>query len=275
MNRLFRSAALAAVLAVAPTGALAGSVYLNGVKIDGVTNQKFEKATVRIDEAGNIYIEAPGYAARVTTVTPAAPTPPVAPAPQTGAPTAAAPAVAPAAQYPGSVAPASGTAPAQYPVAATPASGTVPAQPPVAAAPATGAPAAPAAAPVAAAPTVPGRITQRYWLVTEQAVPGMTGYDIDVFINSQWLRKLRGNEDQVVADITRNLQPGANTVTLIARKAASGSRRSNSPAHTFRVIIGEGNEGGGNVMIDNPLIHFQKSAADTQDATQEFTLTTR
>jgi hypothetical protein len=261
-------------------------VYLNGVKIDGVTNTKFEKATVRIDEAGNIYIEAPGYAARVTTVTPAAPAAPVAPAPQAGAPATAA--VAPAAQYPGSVAPASGmaqsptatvpasgTAAAQSPGSVAPASGTAPAQYP-AAAPASGTLAGPGAAPATApAPTVPGRITQRYWLVTEQAVPGMTGYDIDVFINSKWLRKLRGNEDQVVADITRSLQPGANTVTLIARKAAPGSQRSNSPAHTFRVIIGEGNEGGGNVMIDNPLIHFQKTAADTQDATQEFTLTTR
>lgn len=241
MYRLLPSAALAAVLALAPTGALAGSVYLNGVKIDGVTNQKFEKATVRIDEAGNVFIDAPGYAARVTAVTP--------PAPQTQAPVAAPVAGAPAA-----------------PVAGAPA-----------AAPVAGAPAAPVAgAPVGApAPMVPGRITQRYFLVTEQTVPGMTEYDIDVFVNSKWLRKLRGNEDQVVTDITRNLLPGANNVTLIARKAASGTRRSNSPNHVFRVIIGEGNEGGGNVMIDNPLIRFQTTAADSQDVTKEFTLTTR
>ena len=44
--------------------ALAGSVYLNGVKIDGVSNQKFERVTVRIDEKGNVLIEAPGYAVK-------------------------------------------------------------------------------------------------------------------------------------------------------------------------------------------------------------------
>lgn len=232
-NPLFPSAALAAALALAPFGVHAGSIFLNGVKIDGITNQKFEKATVRIDEAGNVHIDAPGYAARVTTVTP-----PAAPA-----------------------------APAQAPAAA---SGE--------AAPGTAAPAAkapPAAPQGPGAPTAPGRITQRYWLVTEQTVPGMTGYDIDVFINSSWLRKLRGNEDQVVVDITRNLQPGANKVTFIARKGNAADARSSSPAHVFRVIIGEGNEGGGNVMIDNPILRFQKTAADTQDATQEFTLTTR
>ncbi|WP_426751460.1 hypothetical protein [Myxococcus sp. Y35] len=232
MNKPLLSGAVAAVLALSPFGAHAGSVFLNGVKIDGVTNQKFEKATVRIDEAGNVHIDAPGYAARVTTVTP--------PGPSAQAPAAQAPA-------PGTPAPA-----AQAPAAK-----------------------APAAPPKAAAAATPGRITQRYWLVTEQTVPGMTGYDIDVFINSKWLRKLRGNEDQVVTDITRSLQPGANTVTFIARKGAAGEARSSSPGHVFRVIIGEGNEGGGNVMIDNPLIRFQKTAADTQDATQEFTLTTR
>ncbi|NMO16838.1 hypothetical protein HPC49_41635 [Pyxidicoccus fallax] len=242
MNRLFRSTALAAALAVAPTGALAGSVYLNGVKIDGVTNQKFEKATVRIDEAGNVHIDAPGYAARVTTVAPPAAPAPAAQVPSAAQATAPATLPAPAAQavpVAGTTAPASATAPA-----------------------------------VATAPAAPARITQRYWLVTEQTVPGMTEYDIDVFVNSQWLRKLRSNEEQVVVDITRHLQPGANSITLIAKKGV-GTRRSNSPGHVFRVIIGEGNEGGGNVMIDNPLIRFHKTAADTQDATQEYTLTTR
>ena len=250
MNRLLSSAALAAVLSLAPAGALAASVYLNGVKIDGVTNTKFEKATVRIDEAGNVFIDAPGYAARVTTVAPPAPA---------AAPVATAP-----------------TAPATAPVAPPPASAPV-APPPAAAVPVAGTPAPNSATvpAVATAPGAPTHITQRYWLVTEQPVPGMAEYDIDVFVNSTWLRKLRGNEDQVVMDITRHLQPGANNVTLIARKNVAGTRRSNSPQHVFRVIIGEGNEGGGNVMIDNPLIRFHKTAADTQDATQEYTLTTR
>jgi hypothetical protein len=239
MRHPFLRAALAAAVAFAPAVALAGSVYLNGIKIDGVTSQRFEKATVRIDEQGNIFIEAPGYAARVMNVTP--PAPPAAPTPP--APTVA---VAPTAPAPAAPTP----APTQAPAPATP---------------------------VTPAPTSsgPARLTQRYWLVTEQSVPGMTEFDIDLYVNSKWVRKLRNNEDQVVADITRSLLPGANTVTLIAHKAATGSRRSVSPQHVFRVIIGEGNEGGGNVMIDNPLIRFQTTAADTQDVTKEFTLTTR
>jgi hypothetical protein len=237
MHRSLFRAALVLASTLLPAVALAGSVYLNGVKIDGVTNQKFEKATVRIDEFGNVLIEAPGYAARVVSAPPATPAP------------AATPPAPPTATTP---------APAAQPA---------PAQPPQAAAPV--APEAPAAE------EVPERITRRYWLVTEQNVPGMTEYDIDVYVNSKWIRKLRNNEEQVVLEVTRHLQPGKNTLLFTARKAATGSRRSLSASHVFKVLIGEGNVGGDNVMIDNKLVQFQRTAADTQDVSEEFTLTTR
>ncbi|RKH59046.1 hypothetical protein D7X96_35945, partial [Corallococcus interemptor] len=76
--------ALTVAASLVPMLALAGSVFLNGVKIDGVTNTRFEKATVRIDAEGNVHIDAPGYAARVTTVTPT----PATPAPATPPPAA-------------------------------------------------------------------------------------------------------------------------------------------------------------------------------------------
>jgi len=193
-----------------------------------VTNQKFEKATVRIDEKGDVHINAPGYAVRVETAS----------APQ------AAPVTPP-------------------PVPAAPA--------PAAPAPATAAPAASAPA----APDAPPTLTRRYWLVTEQAVPGMSEYDIDLYINSKWIRKLRNNEEQIITEITRHLQPGKNTVLLSPHKVVVGDRKSYSPQHYFKVIIGEGNVGGDNVMIDNPIIKFQRTAADTKDVSEEFILTTR
>ncbi|HYO56443.1 hypothetical protein [Archangium sp.] len=225
--------------ALLPVSALAGSVFLNGVRIDGVTNQRFEKViSVRIDEKGNVHIDAPAYAVKMVNAPPAAP----APAPAAAAP--ATPAPAPAQSAP---------VPAPAPAVATPAS-------------------APAPSPV---DTAPARITRRYWLATEQSVPGMTEYDIELYVNSKWVRKLRNGEDQVITEITRYLQPGKNTVLMMARKVAAGSRRSESPQHVFKVIVGEGNEGGGNVMIDNPLIRFQRTAAETEDLSEEFTLTTR
>jgi len=233
MHRSILSAAVFTLAVVmAPVTALAASVYLNGVRIDGVTNQKFEKATVRIDEKGDVHINAPGYAVRVETA-PAPQAAPVTPPPAPAVPSPAAPTPAPA-------------------TAAT--------------APATPAP---------AAPDAPPTLTRRYWLVTEQAVPGMSEYDIDLYINAKWVRKLRNNEEQIITELTRHLQPGKNTVLLSPHKVVAGDRKSYSPQHYFKVIIGEGNVGGDNVMIDNPIIKFQRTAADTKDVSEEFILTTR
>jgi hypothetical protein len=189
--------AVSCVTLLAAASAFAGSVYLNGVRIDGVTNQKFDKVNVRIDEQGNLFIEAPGYNVR---------------------------------QVEGS------SEPTKEP---------------------------------------PGVLTRKYFLVTEQNVVGMTEYDIDVYVNSKWLRKLRSTDEQIVTDITAKLQPGKNTVLLIAKKATGGTRKSFSKEHVFRVIIGEGQMSGDHVMIDHPVVKFERTAADANDQTQEFTLVTR
>ncbi|MBM7115438.1 hypothetical protein [Archangium primigenium] len=158
------------------------------------------------------------------------------------------------------------------PVAApAPAPAPAPVTPP-APAPAAVAPPAPAPAPAA---TEPARLTRRYWLVTEQSAPGMAEFDIDVFVNAVWVRKLRNSEDQVLLELTRSLTPGKNTVLFMAHKVASSPRRSESAQHVFKVIIGEGNAGGGKVMIDSPLIRFQRTAAEAEDVSAEFSLITR
>lgn len=191
---------LVALGLVLPPWAQAGSVYLNNVNIDGVTNQKFEKATVRIDDKGNVFIDAPGYAVKAVE---------------------------------GGGRPAGG------------------------------------------ASEGPAVLTRRYWLVTEQTVPGMTDFDIDVYVNAKWIRKLKNNDEQIVTEITKHLVPGKNTILLTAHKVAGEARKSYSPQHVFRVIIGEGNVGGDNVMIDRPVVRFERTAAEASDVSQEFVLTTR
>jgi hypothetical protein len=69
---------LAAVLLGASAPALAApSITLNGVGIDGVTDQKFENCTVVIDAQGNVHIQAKGYAVRTSGDEPR--TPPIEP----------------------------------------------------------------------------------------------------------------------------------------------------------------------------------------------------
>jgi hypothetical protein len=194
-----------------PAAALAAPVYLNGVNIDGLTNQRFEKCTVVIDDKGAVQLSCPGY----------------------------------------SVQPQGKGGGAQV----------------------TGGPVSPE--PASAEPLIPGRITKRYWLVTEQNMPGASQYDIDLFIYSKWIRKLRSNEDQIITEITKYLNPGPNKVLLAAHKNIVGARKSYSPEHIFRVTIGEGDVGGDQVMIDNPIVEFKRTAAETDDASRETTLVAR
>ncbi|HEY6106408.1 MAG TPA: hypothetical protein VIV59_10525 [Anaeromyxobacteraceae bacterium] len=205
-----------AALAAPPAPAPGPKVSLNGINIDGATNQRFENCTVTIDASGNVNIEAKGYTVR----------------------------------------PASG--------AAAPALKAVPLAPAPAPPPAAG-PAAPAA---------PEKLVRRYFLVTEQTRPDGTQFDIAVFINAKWIRELKSQEDQVVVEVTRYLRPGPNKVTLAATKRP-GERRSTSPDVIYRVVIGEGDQGGDHVRIDSPLVDARRTAAEARDVTEEFTLVAR
>jgi hypothetical protein len=189
--------ALAAALAAAARPAQAGpSVSLNGVAIDGVTSQRFENATVVIDERGDVHIEAKGYAVR--------------------------------------------------------SGGTAPAPPPAA----------------------PGKLSRRYFLVTEHDAPG-TQYDLAIFINSQWIREVKATEPQVVMEVTRYLQPGHNKVVVAATKHIAGDRLAYGKDVALRLVVGEGSVGGDHVLIDNPLLEMRRTAAEIDDRTEEYVLDAR
>ncbi len=136
------------------------------------------------------------------------------------------------------------------------------------------APAAAPAPPPAAGPAALEKLARRYFLVTEQTRPDGTQFDIAVFINAKWIRELKSQEDQVVAEVTRYLRPGPNKVTLAATKRR-GERKSTSPDVVYRVVIGEGDQGGDHVRIDSPLVDARRTAAEAGDVTEEFTLVAR
>lgn len=182
-----------ALLGTSPA-AVAASVFLNGVNIDGVTGQRFENCTVVIDQNGDVQIAADGY--RV----------------ETAVPTSAAPA------------------------------------------------------------TAGGPVTQRYFLVSETNAPGMAQYDIDIFVNATWVKRISHEDPQTVIELSRYLKQGKNLIHFTATKVLGSARRSTSPQHYMRVIIGEGSMGGNNVMIENALVEYTRTAADMKNFSDEFTI---
>jgi len=185
---------------------LVASTFLNGVNIDGLRSQSFEKCrAVKIDDRGDMHLDCPGYEVQ-----------------------AQAPAVAP---------------------------------PPV------------AASSVVPAPS--GAITKHYWMVSEEKEGAAAQYDLDVFVNSKWVRKVKAGEPQIVLEVTKYLQPGVNKVLFAATKHAEAGRKSSSANAFLKITVGEGESGGNTVMIDNPLVECKRTAAETDNVNEEFTLQAR
>ncbi len=123
--------------------------------------------------------------------------------------------------------------------------------------------------------SAPGRLSRRYFLVAEQSVEGGTQYEIDVFVNAQWIRKIQGTDGALPVEVTKYFRPGQNRVFLAAKKAIAGERRYYTRDVWMKVVIGEGNVGGDHVMIDSPLVVMTRTAADTDDRNEEYVVEAR
>jgi len=180
---------------------VAASIFLNGVNIDGVKAQSFEKCrSVRLDEKGNVHLECPGYQAESLG--------------GSGLPTI----------------------------------------------------------PVAGASLVTPRLSKHYFLVTEQNDGASAQYDVDVYVNSKWVRKVRSGDEQIVLDISRFLAPGSNKLLFAATKRPG---RPGTQSSFVRLLVGEGESTGSQVLIDNPLLECKRTAAESDNVNEEFTLQAR
>lgn len=131
----------------------------------------------------------------------------------------------------------------------------------------------PAGAQSSAVPPEP--VTRRYFLVSEQSVVGMAQYDVDVYVNSQWVKRVASSDPQIVVELTKYLRKGRNVVHFTATKNTKEPRRSTANEHVMRIHIGEGNVGGNNVMLDPSLVQYERTAAETQNFDDDFVLVGR
>jgi hypothetical protein len=172
-----------------PLPLFAGSVFLNGVNIDGVRDQEFKSVNVKIDKDGNIYISAPQYIVKTSESAPQKP-----------------------------------AAPSQ---------------------------------------------AKSYFMVTQISKDGRGGYDIDLFINGTWIKKITNKDEQIVMDLTKYMNDGKNTIRLTGVKAKDEAANPQSAGFT-EVIIGEGTAGKSNVVIDKPLVDYKFMAKDANPIIKDF-----
>ena len=211
-----------------------GGIYINGVRVNGLKNHAFQHCDVKFDAVGNVHITAKGFKIKAI---------PQTPTPRTLPPTIRR------------------TAPPPPP---TP----KPLPPPV-----------PRAQPRPTPRKVPPPKARfnpalKYFLVSQNTRPGSVQFDVDVYINRRWVRKVRNRDSQLVFAVNRYLKPGKNTVHFAATKNYDGKARlSSSAADYIRIIIGTGTRGGGTVNITESLLEFKASADKTKNFNKEKILT--
>ena len=121
--------------------------------------------------------------------------------------------------------------------------------------------------------TKPGSVTKKYFLYARSSRQGYAQYDIDIYINGKWARKIRNTESQVVTEITSKLRPGSNVIHFAATKNFRGKSRLSTAASDYtEVIVGTGNRGGGTVNITNSLTSFKATASTTGNFGREQTI---
>lgn len=105
-------------------------------------------------------------------------------------------------------------------------------------------------------------LSNHYFLVSAGKKPQMAQYDVDVFVNGKWARKIRSSEEQVVFEITSHLKKGNNVINFSATKSFGGKPRAATTADIYlRVLVGLGNQGGGTVNITKTLVDFRAPAS--------------
>ncbi|MEN9787595.1 MAG: hypothetical protein RLZZ299_2859 [Pseudomonadota bacterium] len=230
-------ALLASALLFAVPDARAGALYINGVRMDDTPEVRLERCTVRIDEAGNIHIDAPGYR------------PP--------APTASAPGRGPVAVR---LDPVHGAASDAARAVATASVASSPAAPPVASPPV--GTVSPVSGPVRETPrAVPAG---RWWLVTEDQQS--TQQAVEIRINGARVRTLRSSGVQVLIDVGPWLRVGVNAIEFVPQAGAG--------AGSLAAWIGSGTPVNGTLRLDAPEVRYALGSGDA-GGVQRFALTVR
>src|SRR4029453_18249947 len=94
---------------------------------------------------------------------------------------------------------------------------------------------------------------------------GMAQYEVDVYLNGKFVKKVRAQDDPVILDVTKSVRPGVNEVKLIATKTMGDKRLSSSPTDTLEIVLGEGTVGGGTVSITKTVVSYVRSAQETSN----------
>jgi hypothetical protein len=105
-----------------------------------------------------------------------------------------------------------------------------------------------------------------FYLVSFTNRPGATQYDIEVFINGKFVRRIRSKAKQVMMKVTKFFKKGKNEVMFVCRKkVGSKGRVSHSAQDYLRVVIGRGIESKGRLVLKTSEAEVKRTAAENKE----------
>lgn len=105
-----------------------------------------------------------------------------------------------------------------------------------------------------------------FYLVSFTNRPGATQYDIEVFINGKFVRRIRSTTKQVSMKISHLLKKGKNEIMFVSRKNYGGKDRvSESSMDYMRVVLGKGVETKGRLIIRTSEAEVKRTAEETRE----------
>lgn len=111
---------------------------------------------------------------------------------------------------------------------------------------------------------------QKRYLLLTQFSQVRADYDIDIWINKKFYKRVLAHADQVADDITQLLVPGANKIAVQATKTTAYGAIP-PPADAFvELLVGEGERSGPQVKMNKVLVSFRRTGDETQTFTKHY-----
>jgi hypothetical protein len=206
------------ILCLSPAVARAGTLYINGVRVDGLSNVKLHNVDFEIDDKGDLHVTAKGYTVNVAETNPPKPAPPA----RTSA------------------------------GANTNAEGSANANP---------------RSSVRASVPAP-----RYVLSMSES--GDPQWDVDLYVNGQFVRRFQSGQAPGPIDVTRLIKPGDNAIRFRAVKQ-EGQVRSVQPSEYLQITVDAETQLATGAHEHTRIYSYRRTAAETGLFDDSISISTR
>jgi len=124
--------------------------------------------------------------------------------------------------------------------------------------------------PVAPPPAAKPGLQRKYFVITDAARPHLTGYSVQLMVNSRFVRTFDDSITQNIIELNEHLQAGANTVSFLGKRPAGKTAAGAGPNDVLTILIGHGRTDGGQLVIEEVIGELKIPASAEGEVAKSF-----